>query len=87
MQIRHILVAQKFEAEDVQRLLRQGTDFASLARRWSQCPSSKAGGDLGTLEGRHWETEFRQAAELLQPGQVSGIVRTPFGYHLIKRDT
>lgn len=65
--------------------LRGGADFAMLALRNSEDPSSGAnGGDLGWV-GRHkFVPEFDAVAFELKPGELSRIVRTPFGYHLIR---
>ncbi len=81
----HILVKHEYEAQDLERALGQGKDFAELAKKYSQCPSAKDGGDLGWLTGGKTVEEFEEALAVLQPGQVSKPVRTRFGYHLIKR--
>ena len=65
--------------------LNAGADFAELAKRHSEDPGSAArGGDLGYFGRRRWIQPFDEAALAMKPGQLSGIVRTPFGYHLIK---
>src|SRR5512140_423549 len=65
--------------------LKQGIDFADLARRNSEDPGSASkGGDLGYFNRRRWVQPFDEAAFLLKPGQYSGIIRSPYGYHLIK---
>lgn len=86
MRLSHILVEQKFEAEDLQRKLQSGESFATLAQRFSKCPSSAQGGDLGDIELRRLDADFAEAAQDLKIGQVSGPVRTRFGYHLIRRE-
>jgi peptidyl-prolyl cis-trans isomerase SurA len=69
----------------VQDSLKQGTDFESLARHNSQDPGSASrGGDLGWFSRRRWVQPFDEAVFQLKPGQVSGIIRTSFGYHLAK---
>ena len=69
----------------LQDSLRAGTDFAALATRHSEDPGSAGrGGDLGYFSRRRWVQPFDEVAMSLTPGQVSGIVRTPYGYHLIK---
>jgi peptidyl-prolyl cis-trans isomerase C len=81
----HILVDQEFEAKDIQKKLDEGADFAKLAQDFSQCPSGKDGGNLGEFGKGMMVPSFEKAAFQLMPGEVSGIVRTQFGYHLIKR--
>jgi peptidyl-prolyl cis-trans isomerase SurA len=69
----------------IQDSLASGADFAELARRNSGDPGSAArGGDLGWFTRRRWIQPFDEVAMSLSPGQVSGIVRTIYGYHLIK---
>ena len=65
--------------------LAAGADFAGLAARHSEDPGSASrGGDLGYFARRRWVQPFDEVAMTLKPGQVSNIVRTPYGYHLIK---
>jgi parvulin-like peptidyl-prolyl isomerase len=65
--------------------LKEGADFGQLARQFSDCPSGEEGGDLGRFGRGMMVPEFEEAAFGLQPGEVSGIIETPFGYHLIQR--
>lgn len=83
--VKHILLEQRYEAEDVQKKLQSGMMFEELAEKFSTCSSARAGGDLGSVESRRLDPEFAEAAADLKVGEVSGIVRTRFGYHLIKR--
>ncbi|MBI4503791.1 MAG: peptidylprolyl isomerase [Gemmatimonadetes bacterium] len=73
-------------ADSVLAQLRRGADFATLAKRVSEDPSTKdEGGELGWFRrGMGLARGFEQAAFSLRPGQISDPVRTPFGYHIIQ---
>ena len=73
------------EATTVLAELKKGGDFAALAKQHSQDAGSAAnGGDLGFVPRGNTVPVFEQAAFALKPGQTSGIVESPFGYHIIK---
>jgi tetratricopeptide (TPR) repeat protein len=81
----HILVSTESEAKAVVQQLQQGGDFAALAKKVSQDPGSAAkGGDLGYFTAGSMVPAFEQAAFRLKAGETSGIVKTQFGYHIIK---
>jgi len=80
--------SQKAEArkkiETIQQKLKEGQDFAALAKEFSECPSSEKGGDLGYFRRGQMVKPFEDAAFSLEPNKTSDIVETMFGYHLIK---
>ncbi len=82
---RHILVDQEFEAKDLLKKIGEGSTFEELAQKFSKCPSRARGGDLGEFGKGRMVPSFEEAAFTLQVNEVSGPVRTQFGYHLIQR--
>lgn len=83
--IREILVATTQEARDVVRIL--GSDrnaFELLARTRSRSPHAQGGGLMGSFRRGELPPEIESAAFSLSPGQVSGIVTTSFGYHVLR---
>ncbi|HIE07339.1 MAG TPA: hypothetical protein EYP64_04785 [Desulfarculaceae bacterium] len=95
---RHILikVAPDASAEEIEKArgetleilakVKSGSDFAELAKKFSQGPSNSMGGDLGWFGHGSMVKAFEDAAFALKPGEVSEPVRTRFGFHLIKTE-
>jgi parvulin-like peptidyl-prolyl isomerase len=72
------------KAEDLHKELAGGADFATLAKANSSCPSSQQGGDLGFFGKGQMVPSFEKAVFALKPGEISDVVETQFGYHIIK---
>ncbi len=82
---RHILVATEEEAKKICQELEKGTDFAKLAEeKSSDQKTAKQGGDLNYFGRGRMTPEFEKVAFNLKVGEVSDIVKTQFGYHIIK---
>ncbi|QXM07406.1 peptidylprolyl isomerase [Crassaminicella indica] len=80
----HILVDQEEKAKELLKRVKNGEDFAKLAKENSKCSSSKKGGDLGYFGRGKMLPEFEKAAFSLKVGEISDIVKTEYGYHIIK---
>ena len=81
----HILVEKHSQALKVFEDLKAGKNFRKLARQYSTCPSGKRGGDLGFFGRGKMIKEFEKTAFTLKVGEVSGPIKTQFGYHIIKK--
>jgi peptidyl-prolyl cis-trans isomerase C len=92
VRVRHVLIdarsceAERRATEVLAQARAPGADFAALAREYSQDPgSAKRGGDLGFFERGRMAPEFEKAAfALANPGDLSDVVRTSFGFHIIR---
>lgn len=95
---RHILVKVDPSADDSARAeakkkidgilseAQGGADFSDLARKHSEGPSGPKGGDLGFFSREQMVEPFAEAAFSLKPGEISGVVETVYGYHIIKME-
>jgi len=80
----HIQVDTEAEAKEISRKLKEGADFGQLAREYSKDPSKERGGDIGYFAKGQLMPEIEDACFKLEVGQVSDIVKTQFGYHIVK---
>ncbi|MCX5645279.1 MAG: peptidylprolyl isomerase [Phycisphaerae bacterium] len=74
----------KAKAEDLLKKVKGGADFATVAKENSDCPSKAQGGDLGLFTRDKMVKPFADAAFAMKVGEISGLVESPFGYHIIK---
>ncbi len=72
------------QAALVQKLAKDGGDFSALARQYSEDTSKANGGDLGFFQAGQMVPAFEQAVFTMQPGATSDVVKTQFGYHIIR---
>lgn len=81
---RHILLATEAEAISLKSRLAKGEAFDVLARKYSQCPSGKRGGDLGEVRPGQMVRPVDQVIFKKALREIHGPVKTKFGYHLIQ---
>jgi len=75
----------KTQIAEIEGKLKAGESFADLARAHSDCPSGQQGGDLGKFGRGQMVGAFEETAFGLAVGATSGVIETPFGYHIIHR--
>ena len=82
---RHVLVKTEEEAKEILKQLKKGVNFAKLAKKRSADHATKdKGGDLGFFSRRTMTPAFEKAAFALEVGKISGVVKSSYGYHIIK---
>ena len=74
----------KAKAQDVLKQVKNGGDFSALAKKYSQASDAASGGDLGFFTKGQLPDNLQSAAEALQPGDVSDVIKTQYGYEIIK---
>ncbi|MHC4226014.1 MAG: peptidylprolyl isomerase [Planctomycetota bacterium] len=77
-------VKARIKSEDLHKQIKDGADFAELARANSSCPSAPDGGDLNFFPRGKTTPAFEKVAFDLEAGQISDVVETEYGYHIIK---
>src|SRR5210317_362617 len=77
----------KSRAEDLLTRARAGEDFYNLAYYESDDRSKYVGGSLGSFHGGQTVPEFDEVVQAMQPGEISNLVKTMYGFHIIKLDT
>ncbi len=81
---RHILVDTEDQCQDLINQIKNGADFAKLAKEYSKCPSAKQGGDLGKFGPGQMVPEFDKVVFNETVGEPHGPVKTNFGYHVVE---
>lgn len=83
--VSHILVKDRALADAILKRVKRGENFGALAKEFSICGSKSQGGDLGWFGPGKMVPKFEDAVKKLKTGQISGLVPTQFGFHIIKK--
>jgi peptidyl-prolyl cis-trans isomerase SurA len=78
------VAALRKEIDDVRARLRKGESFSELAMQISDGPEASRGGDMGVRPAEGWPELFLKTARGLQAGQISGVIRSPAGFHILQ---
>ena len=81
----HILVKEKGLADQLKERLKNGANFGALAEEFSVCPSKSRSGDLGWFGPGKMAKAFEDTVKRTGHGNISQVVQTQFGYHIIKK--
>lgn len=81
--IQHIVTYDEKSAQNALSLIKQGIPFSEVAEKFSVAPERENGGDLGYIDIKEYPDVFKEALSL-KKGQVSGIVKSEYGYHIFK---
>ena len=80
----HILISDKSTAEDVLKRIKKGEEFETLMFEYTEDPGVKQAPYYVFTDGE-MVSEFEKAVKALKPGEISGLVKSTYGYHIIKR--
>jgi len=81
---RHLLVSSEEKCLEVKAEIAEGLSFSDAAKKYSSCPSSAQGGDLGEFGPGQMVPEFDKVVFSADIGSIEGPVQTQFGYHLLE---
>ena len=81
---RHLLVETEAQCNEIKAQIEAGADFAAMAKKHSNCPSGRDGGDLGEFGRGMMVPEFDKVGFSAPLNVVQGPVKTQFGYHLLE---
>ncbi len=85
MRARHLLVKTETEAQEILSQLKTGADFVEMVKKYSVDPSKAIGGNIGFFSKGDLHPAFEEAVLKLKPNDISGVVKTPLGFHIIQR--
>jgi len=80
----HIIVSDENKAKELLKKIKEGADFSQIAKENNIDGSKNKGGDLGWISKGYMIKEFEEVAFSLKKGEISGVIKTKFGYHIIK---
>ena len=81
----HILIKEKGLADELRKRIKSGAKFGALAKEFFTCPSKSKSGDLGSFGPGKMVKAFEEAIKRVSHGSISPVVKTQFGYHIIKK--